>query len=109
DVDASAKASETLGLVKPRSAEDFGKSDVNPTVGETTVGETTVAEASTKVDVNHTVDPVQEVVSETHAEQDVAPSGQTSDKPEDVPNAPASVMPENLENVIPETPEDVPA
>ncbi|MCI87687.1 hypothetical protein A2U01_0108972, partial [Trifolium medium] len=42
-------------------------------------------------------------------DQDVTPSGQTSDKPEDVPNAPASVMPENLENIIPETPEDVPA
>ncbi|MCI76891.1 hypothetical protein A2U01_0098161, partial [Trifolium medium] len=40
--------------------------------------------------------------------QDVTPSGQTSDKPEDVPNAPATVMPENLDNVIPETPEDVP-
>ncbi|MCI47851.1 hypothetical protein A2U01_0069093, partial [Trifolium medium] len=38
---------------------------------------------------------------------DVTPSGQTSDKPDDVPNAPASVMPENLENVVPETPEDV--
>ncbi|MCI78513.1 hypothetical protein A2U01_0099783, partial [Trifolium medium] len=45
---------------------------------------------------------------ETHAEQDVTPSGQTSDKPVDVPNAPASVVPENLEKVIPETPEDVP-
>ncbi|MCI96186.1 hypothetical protein A2U01_0117486, partial [Trifolium medium] len=49
------------------------------------------------------------VGSETHAEQDVTPSGQTSDKSDDVPNAPASVMPENLENVIRETPEDVPA
>ncbi|MCI66072.1 hypothetical protein A2U01_0087330, partial [Trifolium medium] len=45
--------------------------------------------------------------SETHAEQDVTPSGQTSNKPDEVPNAPASVMPENLENVVPETPEDV--
>ncbi|MCI90899.1 hypothetical protein A2U01_0112193, partial [Trifolium medium] len=51
----------------------------------------------------------QEVVSETHAEQDVTPSGQTSDKPDDVPNAPASVMTENLENIIPETSEDFPA
>ncbi|MCI49560.1 hypothetical protein A2U01_0070804, partial [Trifolium medium] len=32
------------------------------------------------------------------------------DKPDDVPNAPASVMPENLENTtVPATPEDVPA
>ncbi|MCI54257.1 hypothetical protein A2U01_0075506, partial [Trifolium medium] len=30
-----------------------------------------------------------------------------SDKPDDVPNAPTSVMPENLEKVVPETPEDV--
>ncbi|MCI89720.1 hypothetical protein A2U01_0111009, partial [Trifolium medium] len=43
DVDASAKASETIGLVKPRSAENLGKSNVNPNVDETTV-----AEASTK-------------------------------------------------------------
>ncbi|MCI94017.1 hypothetical protein A2U01_0115315, partial [Trifolium medium] len=58
---------------------------------------------------NPTVDPVQEIVSETHAERDVTPSGQTSDKPDDVPNAPTFVMPENLERVIPETPEDIPA
>ncbi|MCI91156.1 hypothetical protein A2U01_0112450, partial [Trifolium medium] len=69
-------ASETLGLVKPGSAENFGKSDANPTVGETTV-----AEASTKVDVNHIVDRVQNAGSETHADQDVTPSGQTSDIP----------------------------
>ncbi|MCI94683.1 hypothetical protein A2U01_0115981, partial [Trifolium medium] len=55
------------------------------------------------------VDSVQKVVSETHAEQDVTPSGQTYDKPDDVPNTPASVMPENLESVILETPEDIPA
>ncbi|MCI51112.1 hypothetical protein A2U01_0072356, partial [Trifolium medium] len=99
-VDASAKASETLGLGKPRSVETLGKDDTNPSTDGTPV-----VEASTKADVNHTIDPVQEVVSETHAEQDVTTSGQTSDKPGDVPNAPASVMPENLENVIPETPE----
>ncbi|MCI97789.1 hypothetical protein A2U01_0119090, partial [Trifolium medium] len=64
---------------------------------------------STKADVNPTVDLVQKVGSETHADQDVTPSGQTSDKLDDVQNAPASFMPENLENVIPETPEDVPA
>ncbi|MCI75977.1 hypothetical protein A2U01_0097246, partial [Trifolium medium] len=45
----------------------------------------------------------------THAEQDVTASGKTSNKPDDVPNAPASVMPESLEHVIPETPEDIPA
>ncbi|MCI70718.1 hypothetical protein A2U01_0091981, partial [Trifolium medium] len=33
----------------------------------------------------------------------------TSVKSDDVPNAPTSVMPEDLENVVPETPEDVPA
>ncbi|MCI96309.1 hypothetical protein A2U01_0117609, partial [Trifolium medium] len=37
------------------------------------------------------------------------PSGQTSDKPDDAPNAAASVMSENVENVVPKTPEDVPA
>ncbi|MCI40572.1 hypothetical protein A2U01_0061805, partial [Trifolium medium] len=39
------------------------------------------ASASTKADDNPTVDSVQKVLSETHAEQDVTPSGQTSDKP----------------------------
>ncbi|MCI68828.1 hypothetical protein A2U01_0090089, partial [Trifolium medium] len=48
---------------------------------------------STKADDNPIVDSVQKDVSETHAEQDVTTSGQTSDKPDDVPNAPASVMP----------------
>ncbi|MCI82657.1 hypothetical protein A2U01_0103931, partial [Trifolium medium] len=71
-----------------------------------TVDDTTVVEASTKADVNPDDDFVQKLGSETHADQDVTPSGQTSDKPDDVPNAPAYVMPENLENVIPETPED---
>ncbi|MCI77558.1 hypothetical protein A2U01_0098828, partial [Trifolium medium] len=52
DVDAPAKASKTLGLVKSRSVENLGKSDVNPIVDDTTV-----AEASTKVDANPTVDP----------------------------------------------------
>ncbi|MCI41731.1 hypothetical protein A2U01_0062965, partial [Trifolium medium] len=99
NVDATVNVSETLGLVKPRSAENLGKSDVNPTVDDTTI-----AEVPIKVDVNPTVDPVQEIVSETLAEQDVTPSGQTSNKPDDIPNAPASVMPENLENVVPETP-----
>ncbi|MCI84439.1 hypothetical protein A2U01_0105717, partial [Trifolium medium] len=65
-------------------------------------------EGSTKADVNPTTDPVQIVGSKTHADQNVTPSGQTSDKSKDVPNAPASVMPDNLENVVPETPEDVP-
>ncbi|MCI92164.1 hypothetical protein A2U01_0113460, partial [Trifolium medium] len=69
-VDVSAKASETLGSVKPRSAENLGKSDVNPTIDETTV-----AEDSTKADVNPTVDVVQKAGSETHAEQDVTASG----------------------------------
>ncbi|MCI50296.1 hypothetical protein A2U01_0071540, partial [Trifolium medium] len=41
------------------------------------------------------------------AEQDVTPSGQTSDKPDDVPNAAASIMSKNLENVVPETLKDV--
>ncbi|MCI83658.1 hypothetical protein A2U01_0104934, partial [Trifolium medium] len=59
--------------------------------------------------INPIVDVVQKTGSETHDDQDVTPSGQTSDKPEDVPNAPASVMPENLEKVVPDTPEDVPA
>ncbi|MCI74882.1 hypothetical protein A2U01_0096147, partial [Trifolium medium] len=68
----------------------------------------TVAEASTKADINPIVDDVQKIGSETHADQDVTPSGQKSDKPEDVPNAPASDMLENLKTVIPETPEDVP-
>ncbi|MCI83891.1 hypothetical protein A2U01_0105167, partial [Trifolium medium] len=68
NVDASVDASETLGLEKPKSVENLGKVDVNPTVDDTIV-----AEASTKVDVNPTVDPVQKVVSETHAEQDVTP------------------------------------
>ncbi|MCI53012.1 hypothetical protein A2U01_0074258, partial [Trifolium medium] len=86
------------------SVENLGKDDVNPTVDDTTV-----AEASTKADVHPSVNPVQKVVSETHAEQDVTPSGETSDKTNDVPNAPASVIPEDLENAIPETPEDIPA
>ncbi|MCI63413.1 hypothetical protein A2U01_0084670, partial [Trifolium medium] len=86
--------SETLGLGKPRSVENLGKDDTNPSVDDTPV-----VEASTKADVNPTADLVQIVGSETHTDQDVTPSGQTSDKPEDVPNAPASVMPENLENV----------
>ncbi|MCI79437.1 hypothetical protein A2U01_0100708, partial [Trifolium medium] len=74
---------------KPRSVENLGKDDTNPSADDTHV-----VEASTKADVNPTVDLVQEIVSETHAEQDVTPYGQTSDKPEDVPDAPASVMPE---------------
>ncbi|MCI81456.1 hypothetical protein A2U01_0102730, partial [Trifolium medium] len=61
-----------------------------------------------KADDNPTGDSVQKVVSETHAEQNVTTSGQTSDKPDDVPNAPASVMLENFEKVVSETPEDVP-
>ncbi|MCI97823.1 hypothetical protein A2U01_0119124, partial [Trifolium medium] len=65
--------------------ENLGKNDTNPSVYDTPV-----VEASTKADVNPTVDLVQKVGSETHAEQDVTPSGKTSDKPEDVPNAPAS-------------------
>ncbi|MCI52142.1 hypothetical protein A2U01_0073386, partial [Trifolium medium] len=69
--------------------------------------DTPVVEASTKANDNPTVDSVQKAVSETHAEQDVIPSGQTFDKSDDVPNAPASVMPENLGSVIPETPEDI--
>ncbi|MCI84976.1 hypothetical protein A2U01_0106254, partial [Trifolium medium] len=60
-------------------------------------------------DVNPIVDVVQKAGSETHAEQEVTPSGQTSDKPDDVLNAVASIMSENLENVVSETPEDVPA
>ncbi|MCI43802.1 hypothetical protein A2U01_0065040, partial [Trifolium medium] len=71
------------------------------------VDDTPVVEASTKADVNPTVDLVKIVGSETHADQDVMPSGQTSNKPNDVPNAKASVMSENLENVVPETPEDL--
>ncbi|MCI52070.1 hypothetical protein A2U01_0073314, partial [Trifolium medium] len=86
DVDASAKASATLGLVKPRSAENLEKDHTNPSADDTPI-----VEAYTKANVNPTVDLVQEIVSETHAEQDATPSGQTSDKPEDVPNAPASV------------------
>ncbi|MCI74138.1 hypothetical protein A2U01_0095402, partial [Trifolium medium] len=78
----------TLGLEESRSVENLGKIDVNPTVDDTTI-----AEAFFKVDVNPTVDLVQKVVSETHVEQDVRPSGQTSDKPDEVPNAPTSVMP----------------
>ncbi|MCI78615.1 hypothetical protein A2U01_0099886, partial [Trifolium medium] len=70
--------------------------------------DTPVVEASTKADVNPTTDLVRIVGSETYAGQDVTPSGQTSDKSKDVPNASASVMSENLENVVPETPEDVP-
>ncbi|MCI25786.1 hypothetical protein A2U01_0046977 [Trifolium medium] len=104
DVDASVNASETLGLEEPRPDENLGKIDVNPTVDDTTV-----VQDSTKVDVDPIVDSVQKVVYETHAEQDVTASGQTSDKPDDVPNALASVMPENLGNVVPDTPEDIPA
>ncbi|MCI73988.1 hypothetical protein A2U01_0095252, partial [Trifolium medium] len=78
-----------LGLDKPRSDENLGKDDINPSVDDTIV-----AEASTKADVNLAVDLVQKVVSETHADQDVTPSGQTSNKHDDVPNAPASDMPE---------------
>ncbi|MCI88522.1 hypothetical protein A2U01_0109809, partial [Trifolium medium] len=69
-----------------------------------TVDDTTVAESSTKANVNPTADFAQKAGSETHAERDVTASGQTSNKPDDGPNAPASVMPENLEHVIPETP-----
>ncbi|MCI78628.1 hypothetical protein A2U01_0099899, partial [Trifolium medium] len=75
--DAPAKASETLGLVKFGSVENLGKNDVNLTVDDTTV-----SEASTKADVNPIVDVVTKAGSETHAEQDVTPSGQTSDKPD---------------------------
>ncbi|MCI92097.1 hypothetical protein A2U01_0113393, partial [Trifolium medium] len=53
DVDAFAKASETLGLVKSGSVEILGKSDANPTDDDTPV-----VEASTKADVN----PIVEVV-----------------------------------------------
>ncbi|MCI66912.1 hypothetical protein A2U01_0088170, partial [Trifolium medium] len=82
NVDASGNASETLGLEEPRSVENLGEDRPNPSV-DVNLG----AEASTKADDNPTVDPVQKVVSETHAEQYVTPSGQTSDKPDDVPNA----------------------
>ncbi|MCI73083.1 hypothetical protein A2U01_0094347, partial [Trifolium medium] len=64
-VDGTINASETLGLDKPRSAENLGKDDAHPTVDDTTV-----ADASTMADVNPTVDSVQKVGSETHAEQD---------------------------------------
>ncbi|MCI87775.1 hypothetical protein A2U01_0109060, partial [Trifolium medium] len=70
--------------------------------------DTPVVEASTKADVNPIAEVVKKTGSETQAEQDVTPSGPTSDKPDDVPTATASVMSENLENVVPETPEDVP-
>ncbi|MCI60015.1 hypothetical protein A2U01_0081270, partial [Trifolium medium] len=76
NVDATVNAAETLGSDKPRSVENLGKDDANPTVNDTTV-----VEASTKADVNLTVDFVQKFGSETHAEQDVTPSGQTSNKP----------------------------
>ncbi|MCI20961.1 hypothetical protein A2U01_0042125, partial [Trifolium medium] len=39
NVDATSNASETLGLDKPRSVENLGKVDVNPTVDDTTVAE----------------------------------------------------------------------
>ncbi|MCI85421.1 hypothetical protein A2U01_0106700, partial [Trifolium medium] len=72
----------TLGLDKPRSVENLGKDDANPIVDDTTV-----VEASTKADVNPAGEFGQKLGSETLAEQDVTPSGQTSDKPDDVPNA----------------------
>ncbi|MCI55493.1 hypothetical protein A2U01_0076744, partial [Trifolium medium] len=93
---ASAKASETLGLVESGSVENLGKSDVNPTVDDTPV-----VVVSTKAEVNPIVEVVQKTGPETHVEQDVTPSGQTSDKLDDVPNAAASVMPENLDSVVP--------
>ncbi|MCI98277.1 hypothetical protein A2U01_0119580, partial [Trifolium medium] len=67
---------------KSGSVEKLGKSDANPTVDDTPI-----VEASTKADVNSTAEVVQKTGSETLAEQDVTPSGQTSDKPDDVPNA----------------------
>ncbi|MCI43368.1 hypothetical protein A2U01_0064605, partial [Trifolium medium] len=73
DVDASGNVSETLGLEKPKTDENLGKVDLNPTVDDTTA-----AEVSTKTDDNPTVDTFEKVVSEPHAEQDVTPSGQTS-------------------------------
>ncbi|MCI00651.1 hypothetical protein A2U01_0021673 [Trifolium medium] len=75
NVDATDNASGTLGLEKPRSVENLGEDCPNPSVNVNPV-----AEASTKADDNPTVDFVQKVVSETHVEQDVTPSGQTSDK-----------------------------
>ncbi|MCI97522.1 hypothetical protein A2U01_0118823, partial [Trifolium medium] len=67
---------------KPRSVENLGEDSSNPIVDVNPI-----AEGSTKANDNPTVDSVQKVVSETHAEQDVTTSGQTSDKPDDVPNA----------------------
>ncbi|MCI72594.1 hypothetical protein A2U01_0093857, partial [Trifolium medium] len=64
EIVADVNASETLGFDKPRSDENLGKDDTNPSVEDTSV-----VEASTKADVNPTVDPVQKVGSETHADQ----------------------------------------
>ncbi|MCI63184.1 hypothetical protein A2U01_0084441, partial [Trifolium medium] len=58
NVDGTVNASETLGLDKSRSVENLGKDDANPTIDDTTV-----SEASTKADVNPTVDFVQKVGS----------------------------------------------
>ncbi|MCI54258.1 hypothetical protein A2U01_0075507, partial [Trifolium medium] len=79
EIVAFGNASETLGSDKPRTVKNLGKDDTNPSVDDTLA-----VEASTKANVNPTVDLVQKVGYETHADQDVTPSRQTSDKPEDV-------------------------
>ncbi|MCI61188.1 hypothetical protein A2U01_0082445, partial [Trifolium medium] len=73
NVDSNVAASGTSEIVdnvyatvnasegKPRSVENLGKDDTNPTIDDTTI-----AEASTKADVNPADDFVQKLGSETH-------------------------------------------
>ncbi|MCI23981.1 hypothetical protein A2U01_0045164, partial [Trifolium medium] len=95
NVDASGNASETLRLEKPRSDENLGKSDLNPLLM-----------------ILLLVKPLPRLLMTlllTNDVQNVTPSGQTFDKPDDVIDATASDAVENLENDVPDTTEDVPA
>ncbi|MCI42568.1 hypothetical protein A2U01_0063805, partial [Trifolium medium] len=99
----SGNASETLGLEKPKYVENLGEIGSNPSV------DNFVGDASTKAIDDSTVDPIKAIVPETNVVQDATPSVQTSKKTDDVPDATASGVRDNLENAaVPETPQDVP-
>ncbi|MCI58425.1 hypothetical protein A2U01_0079680, partial [Trifolium medium] len=59
-----------------------------------------VGEASTKAIDDSIVDPIKATVPETNVVQDATPSVQTSEKTDDVPDATAYGVRDNLENVV---------
>ncbi|MCI52551.1 hypothetical protein A2U01_0073796, partial [Trifolium medium] len=93
DVEASGKASETLGLEKSKSGENLGKFGLISSAGDNID-----VEASTKATIVSVVDSIKATVLEINVVQDVTTFVKTSGKSDDVPNATSSVVQENLEN-----------